>query len=67
MSEEYYRGAESAYEERAAQMELNAEVREFYDVANRDMDDLNTAISSQRTLVSDLTGEYDKPPVNLKI
>ena len=60
MSEEYYRGAESAYEERAAWAELNAEVREFYDVANRDMDDLNTAISSQRTLVSDLTGEYDK-------
>jgi len=60
MSEEYYRGAESAYEERAAWAELNAVVREFYDVANRDMDDLNTAISSQRTLVSDLTGEYDK-------
>jgi cell division protein FtsL len=60
MSEEYYRGAESAYEERAAWAELNAEVREFYDIANRDMDDLNTAISSQRTLVSNLTGEYDK-------
>jgi hypothetical protein len=48
------------HEEQAAQAELNAIVREFYDVANRDMDDLNTAINSQRTLVSDLTGEYDK-------
>jgi len=48
------------HEEQAAQAELNAGVREFYDIANRDMDDLNTAISSQRTLVSDLTGEYDK-------
>jgi hypothetical protein len=60
MSEEYYRGAESAYEERAAWAELNAEVREFYDIANRDMDDLNTAISSQRTLVTNLTSDYEK-------
>jgi len=48
------------HEEQAAQAELNAGVREFYDVANRDMDSLNTAINSQRTLVTNLTSDYEK-------
>ena len=60
MSEKYYRGAEGAYDEEAAWAELNAEVREFYDIANRDMDSLNTAINNQRTLVTNLTSDYEK-------